>query len=1122
MVFISRLKLRNFKSFKAADIQLPKTFICFAGPNGSGKSNLCDAIRFAMGETSLRSLRAKKVRDLINSGSKSAEVVLVFGSDNDGHGYEIKRAIRDDGKIRYRLNGKRTTRSAILEALKRHNLDESGRNTIAQGEVQRIISMNGKERRAIIDSVAGIADFEEKKKEALRELQTVEERIKEARVILGERRAYLDELGREKEVALKYTEAKKMLTNAKGTLLRTEIGKLEKDLAEAVKGEEKLLSSRAAIERELAAIDAEISQVDALRAQTSSEMQAKQKTNALIRRLEELKASAASRKQFIEDREGALLAMKGEREGLQDEIAREREAIEAIEKESVSLRTALADAEKELAAAGGFSEDQTLTAMRKAVEAHDAGLSSAREKLIFIESETSAKKQLIESKREEEGSILPKDLQEEAAVEDVNALRMEAERLGRELDGSFSRIKEINARMNELDRQMLELKEKASIFKVRTSPHLANPALSFIAEMIKDRGSGIYGTVADLIAFDAEHAAAVEAAGGSRLLYVVVDSVDTATATIEKLKKARAGRATFIPLDSIRTPAPAKNGRFSSVREVISCKEDVRRAVEYVFADTLLVDTVSDAKKLGVGTHRMVTLDGEIFERSGIVSGGRGQSSMLSAHMLRKIEDELAGVKDTKDAFMSELSAIREGESRIRGERSKLEVRIKTLEMQERLAQERRKESEHLFRRREQIASDIKSLEESVAQRQKEREELAAAILKLEKDGASLRKRLEEAEGAFMKQTEASSKKREELSAKVSSLKASIDGRRNELALRKNQCSAREERRGRLAEDERETRAKISETSRLMKDEERELTALEEKISSASKEIEKLFEQMKGFEGHLQTLGGKRGHARLELERLQKDMNQFTVRKATATTRLEDLKAEFASYEGAEQIDAGREELSRMVGEAERTLATLGNVNMAAIEMFDRKKAEIEEVEGKMGQLDTEREAILAMIGEIEEHKKDAFFETFQAVSQNFANMFKHINVGQGHLYLNDPANPFESGLFIKLRRNNQEHSLDALSGGEKTLVALMFIFALQLFKPAPFYILDEVDAALDKPNSKNLADLVARMSGDSQFVMVTHNDTVMSHAESVIGVTKADGASKLVGIKLKQAMAQT
>lgn len=541
-----------------------------------------------------------------------------------------------------------------------------------------------------------------------------------------------------------------------------------------------------------------------------------------------------------------------------------------------------------------------------------------------------------------------------------------------------------------------------------------------------------------------------------------------------------------------------------------------------MFADTLLVDGVADAKKLGVGAARMVTADGEIFERSGIISGGRAQGGLLGGAALRKIEEELEGVKSTKDAFMQELYSIREDESRMRAEKAQLEIRIKTIEMRQRIGEERRKEAGALLARREKLAGEILALERSVEERIAEQARIQSILQAKEKEAEGLRSGLEAAEAELRKQTEEGSRRRADASAAVSSLKARLEGRQSEISLRSRECDAKRGRLERISREEKESLAKIGEARSAIKEEEAELARTEEKMTSASKEIERLFGGMKALEERLQELGKRRGQARLELDKLAKDLNQLTIKKATASTRLEDLKAEEGSFEGSETLDLPKEELSRMVAESERALAGLGNVNMAAIEMFDRKKAEIDEVEGRISKLDTEREAIIGMINEIEEHKKDAFFETYEAVSENFSKLFKHISVGQGHLYLSDPANPFESGLFIKLRRNNHEHSLDALSGGEKTLVALMFIFALQLFKPAPFYILDEVDAALDKPNSKNLSDLVAKMAGDSQFIIVTHNDTVMSNAESVIGVTKADGTSKLVGIKLRQAVTQT
>jgi len=1122
MVFISRLKLRNFKSFKAADIQLPRTYICFAGPNGSGKSNLCDAIRFAMGETSLRSLRARNSKELIHTDSKTAEATLVFeGDDGNSERYEIKRAIRQDGKMLYRMNGKKVTRMAVLEALKKHNLDESGRNTIAQGEVQRILNMNGKERRGIIDSVAGIADFETKKKEALGELNTVETRIKDAGLVLGERKNFLDELGHEKEVAIKFTESRKSLANAKGTLLRRESDRFTKELTDIATGEEKIDEQKKRISDDMAGLDAKVNEVDFERKKTSLELQSKQKTNELIQKIERLKAGIGSREQMITDKKAELVKLKAEMKALDDELEADRKGIEAIEKEMHRLKPALEIAEKKLNAEGGISEDDAIREVKKQLEAKEKELGSLKERLIGITSEIASKRELITAKNDEEKAILKGAPEEEKASSAASALvglRSESQSIAAEIESSFARTKEINAQMGELDKEMLELKEKASIFKVRSSPQLANPALSFVKDLsIKDKR--IKGLVADLISFEPKFGSAVEAAAGSRLLYVVVDTVDAATETIEKLKKAKAGRATFIPLDRIKTPQRQGAGKLAVI-DVISYPEEARAAMEYVFAETMLMDDIAAAKKAGIGTSRMVTLDGEIFERSGVISGGRTDSGILSGNQMRKIENELMQVKSTKDSLMQELYSIREAESRLRAEKSQIDIRIKTIEMETRMGEEKRKEIEQRDKRREQIRAEIKGLDETIASRSKENVRLASELESAEKDMASLRKKLADAEDSFKKRTEETSKKRADLSAEVSSLKATIEGKMNETGILKKELNQREDRAKAVKGEEKAAHRAIEDAQQSLDEEKAQLGKVEDRIASASKEIEKLFTDLKAHEQEFTKLGSLIGAKKLEVERLEKDRVQFEIKKASASTRLEDMKAELANYQEIEVLTLKKDELSRIVAECEKTLSEMGNVNMAAIEMYDKKKAEIEEVEERIKKLDLEREAIMAMINEIEEHKKDSFFETFQAVSDNFSKMFQYIDIGQGHLYLDNPATPFESGLFIKIRRSNKDYSLDALSGGERTLVALMFIFAMQLFKPSPFYILDEVDSALDKPNSQNLTELIHKMANNSQFIVVSHNDIIMAGSDSVIGVAKVGGTSKLVGVKLKQVAA--
>ncbi len=1069
-----------------------------------------------MGETSLKSLRAKKVRELIHAGAKSAEVTITFENADGSEKYDIKRAIREDGKILYRLNGKKTTRSTILETLKRHSLDESGRNVIAQGEIARIIHMSGKERRLIIDSVAGIADFEDKKKEAMRELELVETRIREAKLVLGERRTYLDELGREKETATKYLEAKKTLENAKGTLLQAEIARFEGELEAALKAESELLDSKKEQDEEFERIAEEIRKIEAERSKTSQLLQSKQKTNSLIRKLEELKAKCGSNKQLIEDRNTGMEKRLRESKKLEEEQKGIEEELEALGNEVNDLQKELKAAEGEFEKQAGFVADEEIRKIKDGLSSKEEELSSLRERLISLTSEISSKKEIIENKREEAGSIQSKE--EEVVDDDTAGLQKKADEIGRKINDSFSKTREINNEMADLEKRMLELKEKASIYKLRSSPGLANPALTLINEL-KEKDRGIYGTVADLISFGKEYANAVEAAGGSRLLYVVVDSVDTATRTIDKLKKAKAGRATFIPMDSVRAPAPIKLGGFNSIINVVEFPNEISRAAHYVFADTLLVDDPQDAKKTGIGSARMVTKDGEIFERSGIVSGGRAQSSILSANHLKKLEQELADVKNARESLLSELYSLREEEATLRSEKSQVEIQIKTIEMRSGFAKEKQEEAKALLARKEKLEKEINDLEKTVSGKTAEREALEKEVLAAAEDVKGLRGKLENAEKEFAEQNKESSELRAKLSGRVSSLRATIEGKKNEIELRKKESGERVSRIGKMKKEQEEDNALIIKTARELEKDRAELEKMETEISSTSKEIEGLFEKIRALEDELTKIGESRGKARSALERIGRELNQVEIKKATTTTRLEDIKAEFSSYNEFEKLDAGKDQLNKMISESERTLGSLGNVNMASIEMYEKKKEEIDGVEERISKLDNERQAILSMISEIEDHKKEAFFETYEAVSENFRQMFQYVNVGEGHLHMNNPQSPFESGLFIKLRRNNQDHSLDALSGGEKTLVALMFIFALQLFKPSPFYILDEVDAALDKPNSKNLADLVAKMGNNSQFIMVSHNDIVMANSDSVIGVTKTGDVSKLVGIKLKQVL---
>ena len=406
--------------------------MCFAGPNGSGKSNVCDAIRFVLGEKSLKSLRAKRVRDLIHMGSKAAEVTIALDSDDK---YEIKRAIREDGKVLYRMNGKKVTRTAIMETLKKYNLDSSGRNIIAQCEVQRIARIGGKERRQIIDSVAGISDFEEKKKEALRELEVVEGRINDANIVLGERINFLEELGRERNTAIKYRDAKEKLEAARATLINLEVQRYEKDLSKHEDQKKKITDKVEAAQKELENIKDEIKKTEEERLKLSRELQKKQKSAEEIRKIEELKAKVSSLEQKVKDKTELIEEFEKEKTELEKEIKDKKAKVESLIREIDEMEKELKKTEP-LVKEGKTDEVDELVKLRERKTQVEKELQSLKEKNAGTEAEISGKNGHLE--------LLGKQFEEFAGEEE-------------EPEDIEKRIEKLKNEKTELDNQIEEM-----------------------------------------------------------------------------------------------------------------------------------------------------------------------------------------------------------------------------------------------------------------------------------------------------------------------------------------------------------------------------------------------------------------------------------------------------------------------------------------------------------------------------------------------------------------------------------------------------------------------------------------------------------------------------------------
>ncbi len=1135
--FISRFKVRNFKSFKSVDIPLPNGFICLTGPNGSGKSNFIDGVRFALGETSLKAIRSKKVNDLISSGARVAMIQLMINSN--GREMEIKRAIRDDGKTLYRLNGKRMTRMAVMDSLKPLGMEVSSHNVIAQGEVERIIHMSPRERREIIDSVAGISDFEDKKKEALRELAVVEAKINDASIVLKEREGYLGELEREKEEALKYNELKGEQKKLKASVLHMELVKVEKDFSRAAEKHVELGKQSSALQEEAGKLGAHVGKLSNEKEQVISQINDVGARNKAHGEMQELKAGigfgeeSLALKKTESDRIGKKAeALQAEKAALSKKAGEWSVETRKFASELASLKAEGAKLESELETASkSFKEKEGEGAkLRTSAEKISSEIEREKDVLREAEFEVAKSRELLASKSRESERLKAESPSQGGKAgelgEQIKDLQEQQKDLTKELDALFGKERDLNKKGVEVDREVLKSKEEWAALKVSVGKSIVNAGLDLVKELKDNRVvPGILGTVEELCSFAPEYATAVEAAAGSRLNNVVVETIDDAAEAIKHLKQKKAGRCTFVPLQKSIRATDAETAKISKSPHALGLlidfvKFDARLlpAMNYAFGDTILVRDIEAAKKIGVGKARMVTLEGDLIELSSVLTGGffRSRMNLKEKKQLEKVEEELEQLKAEQKGVMDSLYELREKMTVKRRERSELEVKMKGLEIELKGMSDKSEADKKRAQAIQELEKESRKLNEKIIEKEGVFKEVKGLLSKLEAERAKIK-------GVLEKIIVGEDEKRvSELREKVSELKNSIQEREMKLGGKTTEIGVFETRlaglnselQGLLAE-----KAGLEgETKRLdahLKEARKKMVEKEEELRSVSGKMEKLFARRDTINKEIEVVSVEKGRIDAQLAKIREDAIRVETQKSVLEQRLVDFKAEYAAFEGVEVAEGKKADMEARLVEVDREVEGLGMVNLRAPELYEEKKRDLAEVKEKVEKLAEEKTAVNNMIEEIETKKTAIFHETFSKVNENFKRLFNYIFVGEGNLVLQDPYNVFNSGLMIKVKIDAKERFIEAMSGGEKSLLALLFVFSIHMHHPAPFYILDEAEAALDKLNSKRLADLLKQLSKDAQFIVVSHNDVLISNADVAFGVTRTDEGSRVVGINL-------
>lgn len=1173
-MYIKEIEFTNFKSFgKKVKIPFFDDFTTISGPNGTGKSNIIDGILFVLGLSSSRTLRAEKLTDLIYNGDKAkkpdfAQVTIKFDNADrempvDEEEITISRKIRETENGYYSyfyFNGKAVSLTDIHTHLAKARVTPEGYNVVMQGDVTRIITMTAGERRKIIDEIAGVAEFDNKRDRAMNELEIVRERVERADILIEEVEKQLEKLKVERDQAVKYQGLKQEKMKFEGFVLlaklkdaRVELENISGDIGAKKEVREKLQQSLKQkqekleeLENELKGLTSEIQRMgedeqiqvkkdieeikgDVSRCVNSIELadneiedidsrrkkafldieQTKNRVNEIDSKLSEETLRKDSIFSEISERKTERMILQSRIADVDEKFAQTRDELTSFKNELENFRNDKSELMRQ--------EDRLLDSLRRrSAEVRDIEneIEDAKVKAESSDSDTKSAQYEIEKNTEQINS-LTKDL------DDLESNRFQIKTVVTDLEATL--------RKQQQDYAMLEARVRAA----EDTSNYSKAVDMIIAEKKHHGLPGIYGTIAELGSVDQKYSTALGVAAGGRMQAIVVETDQDASRGIQFLKQQRGGRATFLPLNKMEARRPYKDlsdrkGVIGYAIDLIDFDPRFEAAYWYVFRDTLIVDTLENARRL-IGGLRMVTLEGEVIEKSGAMTGGSMQrKSGLSfaaseKDKLIKIAEKLTEFESRRNTAIKKLDSVEGHIADINREIHELEKEISKKEM---IFEEIGSRAERLSQLIEAKNVELTQIEE---QRLKLREEMELVVAqKNEKDEKSgeleekiavIEEKLSESEiPELNRQAERIDEEMRRLDGRIRDIEADI----NALNLDREYASSKIEDSRQLVKEMDEKRsshrervdgfkAKITELEATLKNkQQREQELTDELKEMQQKRAIKQTEYNAAEKDHLAT--------RSRLDDADKSMMALEATLSALVDQTKDLKEEL-ERRGIEEVEdvPNYETVSTRIASIEKAMERLEPVNMRAIDEYDDVDARVVDLKTRRAILFNEREQILDRIDQYETLKKDAFMETFNGINEPFKEIFNELSDGSGELVLDDHEDPFNGGLTLRAQPKEKTlQRLEAMSGGEKSLTALAFVFAIQQYRPAPFYAFDEIDMFLDGANADRVAQRVKKAGTKTQFIVVSLRKPMIEAAERTIGVTmQENNITSITGVKL-------
>ncbi|MGN0675087.1 MAG: chromosome segregation protein SMC [Oscillospiraceae bacterium] len=1175
-MYLESLEMQGFKSFPdKIKLDFHKGLTAVVGPNGSGKSNIGDAVRWVLGEQSSKNLRGGKMEDVIFAGTTQRKAVgfaqvtlnivnnrgiLQIPSDR----VSVTRKLYRSGESEYLINGSQVRLKDIYELFMDTGLGRDGYSIIGQGRVAEIVSAKSGERREIFEEAAGISKFRYKKAEAERRLAAAQDNILRLRDIMGELESRVEPLRIQSEKAAKFLEYSEQKKSLEITVWVKQLDDLKEKLSDL---SDKILINT----NEYDGVEADIARLEA----ESEELQNQMQASAI--RIEEMRAR-------ILEAERSNTQLHSDIAVYENDIVHCREAIADIENQQKNAENSgeenrriieeklalvkkadedISETEKKYTSAS--EELNALISEQDSFDSRYSDVSGSLNKLYIRQSELNIAITSGDSGKSE----LAEQLKQCRALEEQ--LRINSEELIKEKketeDGIRlldERISEANNRVSGLSKLHSGRAEKLALAKkeyedisfsirdkeqrIRLLTDLENSMEGFahsVKQVLKASKTGqlrgVYGSVAQLISVEQKYSVAIETALGGALQNIVVDNEETAKRGIRLLQETKSGRATFLPVTSVKGNRLAEKG-LEDCGGFVSLAVDLvgyQQELGGIFASLLGRIAVAEdidsaaviAKKYGY-KFKIVTLDGQVINAGGSFTGGSAAKS--SGVLTRK--NDIEKLNSEKEKFSERLNTVKQNVDKLQAETDKLHFDIEGAKDELRVIGEDKirfnaeiKRIDALLEQNagqlEGTAENAKRYAEKIAETEKNAAEAAEQLKSCEAEIAELEKLAADSD----EQRNSLREKRETLSAKLSEMKLyqlerskDKDALNAEIKQLEEQFSALGDNTARLALALEEQNRIIAEKQELIEERKAALVNSADAVADINAKIldeqsEHRAMEQKSNEGRV-----KIRELNEQKEKFSREMTRLEERRVSVQSSYDGIVADMHEQYGmylseAKDIAKPVDDLlvvQRDLNEIKQKIRGLGSVNVAAIEEYKEVSERYTFMKEQLDDVETSKRELEKLIEELTDNMRRQFSESFSLINENFKQIFVELfGGGKAELTLTDPDDVLESGIEINVAPPGKViKNLSLLSGGEQAFVAIAIYFAILKIKPAPFCILDEIEAALDDINVTKYAQYLRNFTDTTQFILVTHRRGTMDEADVMYGVTMQEkGISKVL-----------